>query len=212
MLSAVLVALVLVTLAELGDKTQLLVLALAARYRTRDVVLGVAGAILALQLLATAAGGLVGSLVPRTALAVVTGTLFIGFGVWTLLAHGDDEEDEDVAHRGGLGPLAAVAGAFFLAELGDKTQIMTMSIAADPGAALRTLGTLGRHLAASSGAPAFVGVWLGSSLGMMVADGLAIIVGVALGKKLPEKAIRRVSGAVFIAFGALTLGSLLLAR
>jgi len=209
MFSASLVALILVMLAELGDKTQLLVLALSTRYRTRDVVVGVIGAILALQLLATAAGGAVGRLIPRGVLAMVTGALFIGFGVWTLWPR-HDEEDDGRATRKGLSPVWAVAAAFFLAELGDKTQIMTMGIAADPGAALRTLGAFGRHLEPSTGLSAILGVWIGSSLGMILADGLAIVVGVAVGKKLPKKAIKRVSGVVFIAFGLLTLGGVFL--
>lgn len=213
MLYAFLVATILITLAELGDKTQLLALALACKYKAWQVLVGITVATLAVHFLSTIAGQLIGDVIPRLWLAVLTGLLFIGFGVWTL--RGDKDEDAESAPSR-FGPIVTAGVAFFLAELGDKTQIMTMSIAADPAAMLRTLGAAGPGVArwlASVGAAAegltptaaFWGVWMGSTVGMIIADGIAIIAGAMLGKRLPERLITRVSGVVFILFGVLAL-------
>jgi putative Ca2+/H+ antiporter (TMEM165/GDT1 family) len=216
-LYAFIVATVLITLAELGDKTQLLALALACKYKAWQVLVGIFFATLAVHLLSTLLGQALGDLVPAFWLAVISGVLFIGFGVWTL--RGDKDDDADRAPSR-FGPILATGIAFFIAELGDKTQIMTTTIAADPAAVLRTIGSVGPAVSralASMGLTAdgltpvqtFWGVWMGSTLGMMIADGLAIIVGVVLGKRIPEKAITRVSGVVFILFGVLSLAAAL---
>ncbi|HEY5539909.1 MAG TPA: TMEM165/GDT1 family protein [Coriobacteriia bacterium] len=204
MLYAFLVATILIVLAELGDKTQLLALLLATRYKAWQVLVGIFGATLLIHLLSTLVGAAVGGFVPTAVLTWVAGVLFVGFGVWTLRG---DSVDEDATERPSrFGPIVTSAIAFFLAEIGDKTQIMTMTIAADPGAALRTFGGfaagwLPAGLAPPTGAPAFFGVWMGSTVGMVIADGLAIIVGAVLGKTLPEKLITRISGVLFILFG-----------
>lgn len=209
------VSTILITLAELGDKTQLLALALACRYKAWQVLVGIFVATLAIHFLSTIAGQLVGNAIPRVWLSVVTGLLFVGFGIWTLRGEADGDEK---ATRSRFGPIVTVGVAFFLAELGDKTQIMTMTIAADPAAVLRTFGAAGPAisgaldsigLSARSLDPAqtFWGVWLGSTVGMMIADGFAIVVGSVLGKKLPERLITRISGAIFILFGLITLAT-----
>ena len=204
MLYAFLVAAILITLAELGDKTQLLALILATRYRPMQVMTGIFVATLLVHLLSTAAGAALGAFVPRIALTWVSGLLFVGFGLWTLRGDSVDEEADSRPSR--FGPVVASGIAFFIAELGDKTQIMTMTIAADPGVALRSFaGFAAAWLpAAPSARPsmaALVGVWLGSTLGMVIADGIAILIGAVLGKKLPEKLITRISGVAFIVFG-----------
>ena len=206
------VATVLIALAELGDKTQLLALALATKYKAWQVLVGIFAATLFIHFFSTLAGGIVGHFVPQFWLRLLSGALFVGFGVWTL--RGDDDQDADEATAGArFGPIVTVAVAFFLAELGDKTQIMTMTIAADPAAVLRSLGAAGPAISgalASVGLTpgsitpieAFWGVWMGSTVGMMIADGIAILIGTVLGKTLPEKIISRIAGAIFIAFGA----------
>ena len=216
------VATILITLAELGDKTQLLALALATKYKAWQVLVGIFVATLVIHFFSTIAGGLIGSLIPEFWLRLVSGLLFVGFGVWTL--RGDDDQDADEATAGSrFGPILTTAVAFFLAELGDKTQIMTMTIAADPAAVLKTLGVAGPAIngmlagmgltaAALTPVGSFWGVWMGSTVGMMIADGLAIIVGRLLGRNLPEKAISRVAGVIFIAFGVIYTVSAFLAR
>lgn len=204
MLYAFLVATILITLAELGDKTQLLALVLATRYKAWQVLVGIFGATLLIHLFSTLIGTAVGRLIPAVLLTWLSGLLFVGFGLWTLRGDSVDEEEAEKPSR--FGPIMTTAVAFFLAEIGDKTQIMTMTIAADPGAAMRTFGGfasgwLPTGTTPPSGAAVFLGVWLGSTLGMVIADGLAIIVGSVLGKTLPEKLITRISGVVFILFG-----------
>jgi putative Ca2+/H+ antiporter (TMEM165/GDT1 family) len=205
------VATILITLAELGDKTQLLALALATKYKAWEVLVGILVATLAVHLFSTLAGGLIGNLIPAFWLSVISGLLFIGFGIWTL--RGDEGADaEDITKTARFGPILTTGIAFFLAELGDKTQIMTMTIAADPAAVLRTFGSagpainsflagIGLSATTLTAQEAFWGVWMGSTLGMMIADGLAIIVGSIMGKKLPERLITRISGTIFILFG-----------
>jgi Ca2+/H+ antiporter, TMEM165/GDT1 family len=215
-LYAFFVATVLIAMAELGDKTQMLALALAMRYKAWQVLVGILGATLFIHFFSTLVGQMVGNLIPRLWLGVVSGLLFIGFGIWTL--RGDESPDEDDERASRFGPILATAIAFFLAELGDKTQIMTMTIAADPAAVLRAFGSIGPALSgamAAAGVSAegltatqtFWGVWFGSTVGMMIADGIAILVGVVLGKNLPEKLVTRISGIIFIVFGLLTLAS-----
>jgi putative Ca2+/H+ antiporter (TMEM165/GDT1 family) len=221
MLYALAVSTILITLAELGDKTQLLALALACRFRWWKVLIGILIGTLVIHFISTIAGQLVGGLIPEFWLSVITGVLFVGFGVWTLRGDaGDDGESTSVSR---FGPILTTAIAFFLAELGDKTQIMTMTIAADPAAVLRTLGSFGPAVSnalAAVGLNAtgltptqiFWGVWMGSTIGMMIADGLAIVVGAVLGKKLPERLITRISGSIFILFGVVTIASAFLNR
>jgi putative Ca2+/H+ antiporter (TMEM165/GDT1 family) len=217
MLYAFAVATILITLAELGDKTQLLALALAARHVWWKVLIGIFIGTLVIHLFSTLLGQAVGNLVPAFWLAIVTGVLFVGFGVWTL--RGDSTDDGDTDRTGGrFGPILTTTVAFFLAELGDKTQIMTTTIAADPAAVLRTFGAAGPAISrglASVGltaagltpAQTFWGVWMGSTVGMMIADGIAIIIGSVMGKRLPERLITRISGTIFILFGIATVAS-----
>lgn len=205
---AALIAFVLVGLAELGDKSQLLLVAFAARYRPVQVVVGAALAIVVLQALAVLVGGALGALLPIKLVAAAAGLLFIGFGVASLRRPADDEDACEVPTRS-AGPVLTVASALFLGELGDKTQLMTMSIAADPAASLRALGALGSGLTAPEGGTftTGLGVWAGSVLGFLLADLVAIVVGAYLGSKLPGHLISRVSGVIFVVFGVVTLAS-----
>lgn len=213
------VSLVLIMIGELADKSQLLALCLATRYKAWQVLLGITVATFVVHFFSTLAGQLFGALIPEGVLPWVTGLLFIIFGAWTL--RGDSVSDEDADRgRGRFGPVVATAIAFFFAELGDKTQIMTMTIAADPGnALLRVLKGAGpavQHILAPLGVDAvgalprtavFWSVTLGSTLGMVAADAIAIGIGRLLGKSLPERLLTRISGTVFILFGILSIAS-----
>lgn len=206
MIEVLAIAAVLVAIAEFGDKTQMLSLLLASRYPARQVFLGVLIAVVGLQLLATAAGRVAGDLIPGRVLAFVTAALFIGFGIWSFRDASGADDDEDVEVRHGWGPVAAVAGAFFLAELGDKTQVLTLAVAADPGAAARVLAPLGVELVVPSGGTGvFLGVWIGSVIGMMLVNGIAILAGSVVGRRLPRTVVARVSGVIFILFGLVAL-------
>lgn len=222
MIYVFLVAFLLIFIGELGDKSQLLALILATKYKTWQVLLGIFTATLTVHILTTLLGQFIGGAIPDGIMPWITGILFIGFGIWTL--RGDKADDED-AEKGGAskwGPIAAVFVAFFLAELGDKTQLMTLAIAADPTAALTTyLKVFGSNISSfmqNAGIGAveltrmqeFWAVSLGSTVGMVAADAIAIGVGRLLGKKMPEKLITRISGVIFLGFGILAIASALM--
>lgn len=209
MIAVYTIAAALVAIAEFGDKTQMLTLMLAARYRTRQVLLGVGIAILALQALAVTVGGVVGTVLPQRVIGIGAGLLFIGFGLFALRGAfaPPAEETEDAAPKTArFGPVAATAIAFFVAELGDKTQLMTMSIAADPRAAAGTLALFdGISVPDLAGPAALLAVWLGSTTGMFAVNGLAALAGGALGARISRKAVALLSGVVFLGFGIATL-------
>ncbi len=174
----------IIFVAELGDKSQLMALAFAARYRPMPVLIGITLATAFVHLFSVLAGALLGAALPTDAINVVAGLAFFGFAAWTLRGDELTDEDEARARRTGRSAIWAVAGAFFLAELGDKTMLATITLATDEG---------------------LFGVWLGSTLGMVAADALAIVVGGWLGTRLPERAIRIGAAVLFVLFGVVLL-------
>ncbi len=182
-MAAFLQSLFVILLAEMGDKTQLVSLALASRYGATTVLAGVFAATLAVHLGSVAIGEALGIALPLRWVQALAGLAFLGFGIWTL--RGDTLDDDGPKPFARFGPFLAVATTFFLAELGDKTMLATVTLASQQ--------------------QAFVPVWLGSSLGMVVADGIAIAVGVVAGKRLPARAIQLGAAAIFLAYGAWTL-------
>jgi putative Ca2+/H+ antiporter (TMEM165/GDT1 family) len=183
----VLAAFVVVFLAELGDKTQLVALTLAGRYPAVKVLAALGGAILVLQTLSVPAGALVSEAVPDRAIAVGAGLLFLGFAVWTWRSADDEDEvDADVRARTPRAGLMSVAVAFFLAELGDKTMLTTAGLAADRGA---------------------VPVWIGSFFAMLAATAMAVVAGQVLTKRVTPETLRRIGAVAFAVVGVLTLVS-----
>jgi putative Ca2+/H+ antiporter (TMEM165/GDT1 family) len=180
----------LIFLAELGDKSQLVALWLATRYRPALVLTGVTVATLVVHLGSTAIGASVADLLPQWLALSLVGVSFFVFAWWGL-------QDESVSEAApppafaGLGPFVLVTSAFFLSELGDKTQLATVSIAGERAD--------------------FLGVWLGSTLGMVAADAVAIGAGRLIGDRLPRRVITRAAALVFVAFGALALGRAMVA-
>lgn len=188
-MTAFITAFVLVTIAEMADKTQLLTLSLACRYPARKVLIGVAVAIAVLNLIAVVIGAVAGRFIPVTAVKIGAGLIFIAFGLWNLLAKDRSQEGETCEVRSSRYVVLAVAAAFIVAEIGDKTQLATLSLGARfDGGLLNS-----------------VGVWLGATLGMILANGLAVIVGHTAGRRVPERLMQRISGGLFIAFGLWTL-------
>lgn len=181
MLSALWLSIAVVFLAELGDKSQLMALAFAARFRARDVLIGITIATAIVHAASVLIGHLAGSAIPTSAVNIAAGIAFIGFGVWTLRGDSLDDDEKQKARRAKGGAIVAVGTAFFLAELGDKTMLATVALAAD------------RDVWA---------VWIGSTVGMVAADALAILAGAQLAKYLPEKVIKTVAAGLFFLFGA----------
>ena len=181
MLTAYLASLGFVVLAEMGDKTQLLAMAFASRYKWQTVMWGVFAATLVNHLLAVVAGNYLTRLIPLSYIQIAAAASFILFGLWTL--RGDTLEGED--KRFNYSPFWTVAVAFFFAEMGDKTQLATVALATKY--------------------QSIVGVWLGTTSGMLVADAIGIIVGIVLGKRIPERFIKWFAAIIFIAFGVIGL-------
>lgn len=166
-----------VFLAELGDKSQLMSLTFATRYRPALVLAGIVVATALINGVSVGVGYGLGLALPTRWISLVAGLLFLSFAVWTL--RGD--EDDDLSARAGSGPVVVtVASAFVLAELGDKTMLATITLASQNG---------------------WAGTWLGASLGMMTAAVLAIVVGRQLGKRMPQRLVRYVAAALFAVFG-----------
>ncbi|MEJ5943986.1 TMEM165/GDT1 family protein [Pseudokineococcus basanitobsidens] len=171
--------------AELGDKSQLMALTFATRYRPWPIVVAITASTALVHLASVVLGAAVGAALPTTAIAVVAGLAFVGFGLWTFRGDSLDEDEESRADRPGRSVFVTVAVAFLLAELGDKTMLATITLSAR-----------------DEGVAEIAGTWLGSTLGMVAADALAIVLGYHLGRRLPERAVRIGAGVLFLLIGA----------
>lgn len=170
--------------AELGDKSQLMAMTFATRYRVRDVLVGITVATAIVHLASVALGAAVGTALAsyQGVIAVAAGLAFLGFAGWTLRGDELSEDEAAKARRSTGAAVLAVGTAFFLAELGDKTMLATVTLATRED---------------------WFGTWVGSTVGMVIADALAIGVGAVLGRTLPEKVIRYGAAALFAVFGLL---------
>ncbi len=177
-MDAFIISLVMVFLAEMGDKTQLVALTLASRYKPGIVILGITVATAASHVLSVALGGILGNLLSVPWVSYLAGISFFVFGLWTL--RGDTDGEEDI--RKSATPFFVVFWTFLIAEMGDKTMLTTATVTAQY---LHFYGA----------------VWLGSTIGMVLADGIAIAIGYYLGTKLPEKPIRLACASIFLLFG-----------
>jgi putative Ca2+/H+ antiporter (TMEM165/GDT1 family) len=166
--------------AELGDKSQLMALTFATRFRTVPVLIGITLATAVVHLASVAIGVGLGAALPTGWIALVAGLAFFGFGAWTLRGDSLTEEEKRKAERTDRSAIIAVSVAFFLAELGDKTMLATITLATQYG---------------------WFGTWLGSTVGMVAADALAILVGRMLGRRLPERTIKYGAAVLFAVCG-----------
>lgn len=185
MIATIGLAIGIVFLAELGDKSQLMALTFALRYRWWVVLGGIAVATAAVHVISVAIGHFLGAALPTTAIAAVAAITFVAVGLWTLreLVTGDPEEEPAPPRFATAAPFLVVLSAFLLAELGDRTMFATAALATDND---------------------WAAVWLGSTIGMVAADALAIAVGILVGKHVPERAIGFGSGLLFLFIGTLT--------
>lgn len=183
-MEALLVSTGVVALAEIGDKTQLLAFILAARFkRPLPIVLGILVATLVNHGLAGALGAWITANVDPAILRWVLGISFLGMAVWTLIPDAIEDEETQVAHR--FGVFGATLVTFFLAEMGDKTQIATIAMAAHYGTPLLVVA--------------------GTTLGMLLADVPAVFIGDKLAGKIPMKLVHGIAAAVFALLGIATL-------
>jgi putative Ca2+/H+ antiporter (TMEM165/GDT1 family) len=181
-LSAFALSFGVILLAELGDKSQLMAMTFAARYPARTVLVAISVATLLVHAGSVALGSAFALALPTAAIQIVAGLAFFGFAAWTIRGDTLGQRDEQRAARVGGRALLTIGTAFFLAELGDKTMLATITLA-------------------TTDEP--IGTWLGSTAGMVVADALAIAAGALLGARLPERLIKLFAAAAFVIFGAI---------
>src|SRR5512141_331412 len=164
-------------IAELGDKSQLMALAFASRYRAWTVLAAVSLATLLVHAGSVLIGSLFALAMPTALIQVVAGIAFFVFAAWTIRGDELGEEDEGRAKQSGRWAILTIGTAFFLAELGDKTMLATITLATNQEA---------------------IGTWLGSTAGMVAADAIAIAIGALLGARLPERAIKIFAALAFV--------------
>lgn len=183
-MEALLVSTGVVALAEIGDKTQLLAFLLAARFKKPiPIILGILAATILNHGLAGALGAWITSVLSPEVMRWILGLSFIGMALWTLIPDKIEEEETQIASQ--LGVLGATFITFFLAEMGDKTQIATVAMAA--------------HYAT----PFLVVV--GTTLGMLIADVPAVFIGDKLADRIPMKLVHSIAAAIFAILGVMTL-------
>ena len=183
-MESLLVSTGVVALAEIGDKTQLLAFLLAARFKKPlPIILGILCATIVNHGVAGALGAWITAALGPEILRWVLGLSFIGMAIWTMIPDKIEEEESAVARR--FGVFGATLVTFFLAEMGDKTQIATVAMAA--------------HYATP------VLVVIGTTLGMLIADVPAVFVGERFAKQIPMRAVHSVAAGIFLLLGLATL-------
>ena len=183
-LVATAVSFAVIFVAELGDKSQLMALTFATRFKALPVLLGITVSTAVVHAVSVGVGYLLGATLPTFWIALGAAVLFVGFGLWTLRGDALDADEAQKASTTTRSAVLAASVAFFLAELGDKTMLATITLATQ-----------------YPGAGGVTGVWLGSTVGMVIADALAIVAGRVLGRNLPEKPIRIGAAVLFFGFG-----------
>ena len=184
MLESLFVSTGVIALAEIGDKTQLLAFLLAARFKKPvPIILGILIATIFNHGLAGALGAWVTQAVSPEILRWVLGCSFIGMAIWTLIPDKIEEEETQIAQK--FGVFGATLVTFFLAEMGDKTQLATVFMAAHYQSAILVV--------------------IGTTLGMLIADVPAVFIGNKFANKIPMKLIHGVAALVFAAMGIATL-------
>jgi putative Ca2+/H+ antiporter (TMEM165/GDT1 family) len=179
-LAATALSFAVIFVAELGDKSQLMALTFATRFRPWPVLAGITVATALVHLVSVGIGYGLGAALPTGWISLVAGIAFLAFGAWTLRGDTLTEAEKGKAELATGSAIWAVGVAFFLAELGDKTMLATITLATQHG---------------------WLGTWVGSTLGMVAADALAILVGRLLGRHLPEKVIKYGAAGLFAIFG-----------
>ena len=183
-MESLLVSTGVVALAEIGDKTQLLAFILAARFKKPlPIILGILVATVVNHGLAGALGAWITSAVSPAVLRWVLGLSFVGMAIWTLIPDGIEDGETRIASR--FGVFGTTLVTFFLAEMGDKTQVATVAMAAHYATPLLVVA--------------------GTTLGMLIADVPAVFVGDKLASKIPMQLVHAIAAAIFALLGVATL-------
>jgi putative Ca2+/H+ antiporter (TMEM165/GDT1 family) len=192
-LAAAAIAAGAVFIAEFGDKSQLLILAFATRYPAGPVIAGLVVAAAFIQGISVLVGATIGAVLPGQLVAIVAGIAFLAVAAWTLRGDADEEEETParapVRRLAGIGLAATVAATFVVGELGDKTMLVTFGLAASQGA---------------------LATWIGSTIGEVAANLVAVVVGRQFGTRLSPDVVRLGSAALFALGGIAILAGALL--
>lgn len=175
-------------IAEMGDKTQLLLVAMSSKYKIPHILAGTWLATIVLNLLAVGLGAALGNYLDMRLIKTAAGIAFFWFAYAAVREDGEEEEEKEVKH--GLGPVFAIFCSFFIGELGDKTQLSGITLAANY---------------ADQGIQNTVYVFLGCTLGLILADMIGLIVGVALKSKVPTGVLNKLSFGIFAVFGVFSI-------
>ena len=174
--------------AEMGDKTQLLLVAMSGKYKISHILTGTWLATVVLNLMAIVVGAALGSYLDMRIIKLAAGIAFFWFAFTAL--KGDDGEEEERQMKHDLGPVFAIFGSFFIGELGDKTQLSAIALAANyAGGSLLNA----------------VWVFLGCTLGLILADLIGLAAGVWLKSRIPTRALNIISFVIFFVFGVLSI-------
>ena len=175
-------------IAEMGDKTQLMLIALTSKYKIRDIIIGTAAAIMVLNGIAVLAGGIVSEFVPTWLIRIIAACAFLYFALSTLAGE-DEEEEEGTGKENIFSRFAALAvfSTFFVAELGDKTQLTAITFGANEGLSAGLI------------------VWSACCIGLFAADILGMMIGYLLKSRMPEGFLGTIAFLVFTVFGIVTL-------
>ena len=174
-------------IAEMGDKTQLLLVAMAGKYKVSHILTGTWLATVLLNVLAVGVGAALGSYLDMRIIKLAAGLAFFWFAYSTLKGE-EEEEEKEMKHK--AGPILAIFGSFFIGELGDKTQLSAITLAAN----------YTNHQLVSA-----FQVFLGCTLGLILADLIGLIVGVVLKCKMPTGILNAVSFGIFAVFGVISI-------
>jgi putative Ca2+/H+ antiporter (TMEM165/GDT1 family) len=180
-LAATALSFAVIFVAELGDKSQLMALTFATRFKPWPVLIAITVATALVHLASVGIGYGLGTALQTDWIALVAGIAFLVFGAWTVRGDKLTDGEKSKAEMATGSAIIAVGTAFFLAELGDKTMLATITLATQHG---------------------WLGTWVGSTLGMVAADALAILLGRLIGKHLPQRSIRYGAATLFAIFGS----------